>query len=371
MHARSLLTGRITGSTSGMDRAVLRMEGRTIQTDEEGTYRIPLDDCPLPLRLTISCPGHFSRTETIDWSPILGGGLLVRDFELIPTDRIRDPSSPFDNAEETLVLEAAPAPEDEEVFEDELDISAFDGILPAPDEVPAPGNETGRDQAPHTRPSENGRPDTIHRLTEIQARGEFIPVDRVRATETELAPQLDELLTRLDPDENPEGNARSEALHSNHEFDIPTIELDDLLNDDIPLGFDPNPPADEPEFDLIEEIEIEESFIDTESDAIDDEGLVVPHSPPPDPGFERDQTQGEEWDISVTLFGTAVENVRNEREAERLPPSSPPLSSLRGHESQRDSSPSLLRDALPPAGLPTPDGLPRIHVERAFKPTRS
>lgn len=84
--SRSLLRGRVL-SLSGEQPAlagaeILAGEERYL-TAADGTYDIPLDGHELPIRLTISAPGYFQRVDAIDWTPILPGGLLLRDFYLL------------------------------------------------------------------------------------------------------------------------------------------------------------------------------------------------------------------------------------------------------------------------------------------------
>lgn len=89
--SRSLLRGRVLhfGRALRADEqrplvgASIRAGTETYYTDDDGTYDIPLDGHELPIHLTISAPGFLDRVETVDWTPILPGGLLMRDFFLL------------------------------------------------------------------------------------------------------------------------------------------------------------------------------------------------------------------------------------------------------------------------------------------------
>lgn len=84
--SRSLLRGRVLSlldSESPVIGATLQVGQELFSVDDQGVYAIPLDGCDIPVQLLITAPGHFQRLELVDWTPILPGGLLMKDFFLL------------------------------------------------------------------------------------------------------------------------------------------------------------------------------------------------------------------------------------------------------------------------------------------------
>ena len=103
-----ILVGRVVrfdDQTVALPNATIRGHGLTVAAGEDGSFVFPLDGLPFPARITITVPGFFALTEDVDWSQIVSGGLLFRDFPMLEatgSDARLRPSQPSARQEPSL-----------------------------------------------------------------------------------------------------------------------------------------------------------------------------------------------------------------------------------------------------------------------------
>lgn len=108
--------------------AKIRIHTRHTTTQAEGLYEIPLDSLPAVVDVEIDAPGFYVHREQMSWVHVASGGLILRDFILIPSDMplVRTRMSGQHPVRTTLppvVPVHAPPPPDEE---EELDLEDID-----------------------------------------------------------------------------------------------------------------------------------------------------------------------------------------------------------------------------------------------------
>lgn len=69
-----------------LDSARLRAGSVAITSRYDGLYELELDALPLVLELEILAPGYHPFKEKMSWAAVASGGLMLRDFYLIPLD---------------------------------------------------------------------------------------------------------------------------------------------------------------------------------------------------------------------------------------------------------------------------------------------
>lgn len=190
--SRSLLRGRVLSlldSDSPVTGATLQVGDELFPVDDQGVYAIPLDGCDIPVQLLISAPGYFQRVELVDWTPILPGGLLMKDFFLLNQGAVTG-----EVQEGHLIAEPAPLSEPLS----DLDVHLFDALtlrlaprqtqaMPAPIQHREGDSSAPRSHLPILAPA-----------SLLDSQGTYIPLEHVIPEGPLPAPrELDLLLERL------------------------------------------------------------------------------------------------------------------------------------------------------------------------------
>jgi hypothetical protein len=90
MHSQSKLAGHVLSvrdRRSPVPEAHLEVDFREVTSRGDGLYEVALDSLPLQVELRISARGYHPHRELINWAPVAAGGLILRDFYLIPEDQ--------------------------------------------------------------------------------------------------------------------------------------------------------------------------------------------------------------------------------------------------------------------------------------------
>lgn len=66
--------------------AQLRVSGRQARTTHTGGYEVILDGLPTLVEIEIQARGYHAHWEQLTWAAVANGGLLHRDFHLVPED---------------------------------------------------------------------------------------------------------------------------------------------------------------------------------------------------------------------------------------------------------------------------------------------
>lgn len=88
-HSISKLAGHIVCARdrfTPIEHARLRAGTLTVTARYDGLYELALDALPLSVELEILAPGYHPFKERMSWASVATGGLMLRDFYLIPLD---------------------------------------------------------------------------------------------------------------------------------------------------------------------------------------------------------------------------------------------------------------------------------------------
>lgn len=134
----SRIAGHLLSATdrySPIADAQMRVHTRGCLSRDDGGFELPLDSLPAVVELEIIAKGFHTHREQFSWASVASGGLILRDFYLVPesvplvrarmTERLMQaraamrPAEPDEAEFEELELELDEAEEDDVVLQDD------------------------------------------------------------------------------------------------------------------------------------------------------------------------------------------------------------------------------------------------------------
>lgn len=130
----SRLSGHVLSARdarSPVVQAQLRVQGRQARTSSSGGYEVILDGLPTLVEVEIQARGYHPHWEQLTWASVANGGLLHRDFHLVPEDvpLLRVRAGDHQKARSTTpLLPSRLIPENDDMLELELEDDLSDEI---------------------------------------------------------------------------------------------------------------------------------------------------------------------------------------------------------------------------------------------------